>query len=60
MHWIKKGEKAPRKFKGKISASELVGTVFFWDCELILLIENNFKNITINEDYYAVLLTNVL
>ena len=58
MHWIEKAEKPPRKFKVKISGSELMATVF-WDCELILFIKYLFKNTTINEDYYAALLTKV-
>ena len=38
MQWIEMGEQPPRKFKVKISASELMATVF-WDHELILFIK---------------------
>lgn len=55
MQWIKKGERAPKKFKMEKSAQKLMTTVF-WDRQGILLIDYLPKRTTVNGQYYANLL----
>ena len=56
IRWIVKAKKPPLMLK--MSESELMAIVL-WDYEPILFIEYLFKNITMNENYYAALLTKV-
>ncbi|GBP68762.1 Histone-lysine N-methyltransferase SETMAR [Eumeta japonica] len=55
MQWTKKGERPPKKFKVKKSASKLMATIF-WDSEGVLLIDYLPKGTTMNGQYYANLL----
>jgi len=56
VHWTKRGEKPPLKFKVQKSQLKIMATIL-WDCEGILLIDYLPKGTTMNGQYYADLIT---